>query len=313
MLIFISTQPILVIGDQTGRDHMKRILFIITLITQAAIANGSIEKGCIPENNLYYPVNGLIKSGIDFATYNQLIDKAVEVYRPIMKEDYGLELSILKLWTDGEVNAFANRRGSKALLKLPGGLARHPQMTKEIYATIVCHEVGHILGGAPKYEGIEASSEGQADYFATLKCLKRVFKRDFLKSSVLPFELPSTVQQQCSEAYSNEEDYQFCLKSAHISEQLAQLLAQLTQSETMPNLQTPSDFVTRTTIINNYPSAQCRLDTYLSGSLCNKDEKTLLDDADESLNVCNQDEINANGYRPLCWYAPDLSFLNARF
>lgn len=63
-----------------------------------------------------------------------------------------------------------------------GGLARIDGMTKNALAALVCHEFGHILGGAPfqKTPGAEwSSSEGQSDFFAASECLPRYLK--FLK------------------------------------------------------------------------------------------------------------------------------------
>ena len=50
---------------------------------------------------------------------------------------------------------------------------------------MICHEVGHHLGGAPfmpkyyeDYYLFRGSSEGQADYYATSNCLKKWFAEE---------------------------------------------------------------------------------------------------------------------------------------
>ena len=54
------------------------------------------------------------------------------------------------------------------------GVRYHRLMTPDVYAMIVCHEIGHHLGGFPEKRGSSwAAVEGQADYYANLKCLRR--------------------------------------------------------------------------------------------------------------------------------------------
>jgi hypothetical protein len=36
-----------------------------------------------------------------------------------------------------------------------GGLARHELVTDDGFMMVVCHETGHHLGGAPRYNGTE--------------------------------------------------------------------------------------------------------------------------------------------------------------
>jgi len=63
-----------------------------------------------------------------------------------------------------------------------GGLARHETMTPDGFATVVCHELGHHLGGVPKkfswFGNSWASNEGQADYFGIMKCLRKMFEHE---------------------------------------------------------------------------------------------------------------------------------------
>ena len=53
------------------------------------------------------------------------------------------------------------------------------QLNLEQFLFIYCHELGHFIGGAPfkKNPGSTwASTEGQADYWATSVCLRRTLK-----------------------------------------------------------------------------------------------------------------------------------------
>lgn len=64
-------------------------------------------------------------------------------------------------------------------LMILGGTSRLPEMTEDAYAAVVCHEIGHIVGGEPHQTISNAewsSSEGQSDFFAASVCLPRYFK-----------------------------------------------------------------------------------------------------------------------------------------
>jgi hypothetical protein len=64
-------------------------------------------------------------------------------------------------------------------LMVLGGTTRIQYFSKDAYAAVICHELGHIIGGAPfqTFEGAEwSSSEGQSDFFAANVCLKKYFK-----------------------------------------------------------------------------------------------------------------------------------------
>ncbi|MBY0412566.1 MAG: hypothetical protein K2Q18_00300 [Bdellovibrionales bacterium] len=65
-------------------------------------------------------------------------------------------------------------------LMILGGTTRVPDMTVNAYVALICHELGHLLGGLP-YQTIPhaqwSSSEGQADFFAASVCLPKYFAK----------------------------------------------------------------------------------------------------------------------------------------
>jgi hypothetical protein len=80
-------------------------------------------------------------------------------------------------WKANNLNASATFLNGRMGVVLWGGLARHRALGEDGLAVALAHEVGHHLGGRPfdpDYPWI--SSEGQADYWATLKGMKRAFK-----------------------------------------------------------------------------------------------------------------------------------------
>jgi hypothetical protein len=55
---------------------------------------------------------------------------------------------------------------------------------------------------------------------------------------------------------------------------------------------------------DNHPQAQCRLDTYFAGSLCDKSIADDVDSKDATKGVCLKKDGYAEGVRPFCWYKP---------
>lgn len=126
-------------------------------------------------------------SGMTQKQFNEVLDLVQKIYAPEVAA-HGGELRIERLWEDATVNASASRAGGLWLLHMYGGLARHPAMTQDGFALVACHEMGHHVGGAPKGGWLMrwASKEGQSDYYANLKCLRRVFTDPASSSSPGP-------------------------------------------------------------------------------------------------------------------------------
>ena len=170
------------------------------LVTQInASTKAQSHKDCerfLPENDKYIGVDQQSNlGGLDEAQFNAVIDEVEAIYKPIVAAKGGT-LNVKRLWTDGTVNASAQRQGSTYVVNMYGGLARHQAVTADGFALVVCHEIGHHIGGSPVYGGKPsqangsggwgggggggsnswASNEGQSDYFANTKCLRKVFR-----------------------------------------------------------------------------------------------------------------------------------------
>ena len=81
-------------------------------------------------------------------------------------------------WNDNRVNAIAYRQGSKQHVSIFGGLLRHQYIQIEGAGLVLAHEIGHHLGGAPRYttQGLTwASCEGQSDYWGALVAMRNVW------------------------------------------------------------------------------------------------------------------------------------------
>lgn len=74
---------------------------------------------------------------------------------------------------DARVNAQATREGTTWSIVVYRGMLEHPKIDEAELGLVLCHELGHHLGGAPTAarDGW-AACEGQADYWSTLNCFK---------------------------------------------------------------------------------------------------------------------------------------------
>ena len=230
-----------------------------------------------------------------------------------MKEK-GAVLVAVKKWTDPTVNASAMQtmidNQNIFAIYMFGGLARHHTMTADGLALVVCHEIGHHIGGAPKkldYQGNLrwASNEGQADYWASSKCFKRVFGEDDNQSIVEKMNVPEEVKLKCDQVYSNENESALCQRSSMAGLSLAKLFHSLRSGSGIdvkkPLFDSPTDEKVLVTF-HGHPQPQCRLDTYFQGSLC--DVTAAVDQADAKVGNCNRSDGHEVGLRPLCWYKP---------
>jgi hypothetical protein len=243
-------------------------------------------------------------SNISKKEFLKIIDRVKKVYVPIFR-DLDLNLKIEYLWEDRQLNAFAAMSGSDRYILLYGGYARHKFMTYDSYLSIVCHEIGHHLGGFPKkINSSWSSSEGQADYFSTLKCMKEVLESDSgNSSSAAALDLPEEIKSMCRKQYTDNNQYNICLRSSKAAEDYGKAIADILMpgSGNTISLMTPSAEMTFVTNLR-HPKVQCRVDTKFQGALCNASPLVSLDDEDEIMGTCHLNNFNIIGNRPACWF-----------
>ena len=264
-------------------------------------------EGIVEDNNLWISTFNKSANTMTEERFNAVIDKVEAVYSPIV-ESMNAKLSIIRKWDDGTVNAYAQRSGKTWKVSMFGGLARHEAITEDGFALVVCHEVGHHLGGAPKKAGwfsTWATNEGQADYFATLKCLRKVFRaeKDQNESIVKTLNVPNLVVDKCAEQFTSEEDNLICQRAAMAGLSTAKLFQSLRGSNEAPDFATPDEELASKTD-DSHPATQCRLDTYYQGALCELDETLDVHQKDEAVGVCYRKSGDTVGVRPLCWFKP---------
>lgn len=252
----------------------------------------------MPENDLRIPVHApFANRDMNQSAFNEILSRIERVYGPIVAAKGG-RLQVIKDWDNDQVNAYANRSGDTWQIHMFGGMARHPQITNDGFALIACHELGHHLGGAPRYNGRWASNEGQSDYWATLKCAHKIWGRDNNGSLMNRVRVPASVRRGCAESFPNSEASALCARSAMAAYALGAVLASMTGGG-RPDFDTPdTSRVNRTD--DGHPEAQCRLDTYYAGALCKANPNVDVSASDPDHGTCSQ----GRGARPQCWYRP---------
>lgn len=197
--------------------------------------------------------------------FKRVLHSVEEVYEPVVNA-LGARLIVYSGYQFNTVNAVAQRDEDKWMISFYGGLAKHRKMTEDGLRFVVCHELGHHLGGAPfklDSEGQErwASAEAQADYFATSECLPNVFKHDGKSEDVvsrLPIGLKEQFSNYCSDAS--------CLRILWATYNAVTVFNSLHSEELMPDFNTP-DLSEVSHTDREYPSLQCRMDTMLAGAM----------------------------------------------
>jgi hypothetical protein len=274
-------------------------LILLTVCPQIALA-------IIPEKNIYYPTNPRNKElykQLSEADLNEVADRIIKVYYEFTNIHYKAKIVFNKDWSNDQVSAFATQPNDNEFhITVAGGIVRAPGMTKDALALVLCHELGHHLGGAPRtalYNGWP-SAEGQADYFATAKCLKKYFYEIKNEEIDISSNIPEKVISDCNSVYTNFIDMKICTRSILASLDFANFLNQLPTTKIPIKLETPDTRIVKGTNINNYPRPQCRFDTLYAGALCSlsADLRSSIDDP--GTGYC-MDETRP-GTRPHCWY-----------
>lgn len=201
-----------------------------------------------------------------------------------------------------DFGAFAYRDQGVFYVELNKGMRYNPRITPDSYAVVACHEIGHHIGGIPLTTGTDwVSVEGQADYYGTLKCMRRYLESlppAELNDST-PVELEAVALCQAANP-SNATNARICARSLAATRALGAVLADLNE-EPVPSLQV-SDLTQVNVTVEGHPHAQCRVDTYRAGALCAVDTRESVSYTDVNAGVCHP-QRDGQQKRPACWFA----------
>lgn len=280
------------------------------IILKKLLATGKAEH-FLPLNNASIPVSKVqtqaqAQDEINKEVFITVLTKVFNTYAADFAAR-GLLFQPVISWEDPEFNAFTFQQNNTAYLVLAGGLARFPGLTADGLALIACHEIGHNLGGLPSYNDGISSTEGEADYFATTKCLRRVFalgdtfgtlnRLVYTKSFLLdPF-----AQRLCEQNFASPLDKAICVRTSMAAKSVATVFAGLSGLP-LPRFSTPDRRIAPFAIAD-HPPAQCRLDTYLQGALCGASIQETFSLGNVSKGACTPEKGYKTGFRPLCWFS----------
>jgi hypothetical protein len=293
---------------------MKSILIAALALVTTSFAQTQPTRLCdgfVPENNMKIPVGWSGRagrdSGITEKDFNDVLDKIELLYKDEMAAQGGT-MQINRQWTDGTVNAYATRQGNIWVVNMFGGLARHPSITRDGFALAACHETGHHLGGAPKFTswfgGNDwAAVEGEADYFATLKCIRRYFADEDNAAILAKMQVDPVAQAECVKQFQDKNEQLICIRGAMAGFSVSDLFKELRNEQNLPKFDTPDANVVDT-MFEQHPGTQCRLDTYYAGALCTAPISEKLNDTDYKPGSCDQAPYT-EGTRPHCWFKPN--------
>ena len=236
---------------------------------------------------------------------DSILKKVSRAYQPYLSS-FGATLVINNDWENNSIGASARRVSNSWHIRLTGGMARHPQMTEDGYLTVACHEIGHHLGGKPKWTGPFgrkrwSSNEGQSDYYAMTKCMKLVLEGEDHRAKANLNSVPISVRLNCEDRYTGEANF-LCQRLALASLSAVRVQEAREGKEFRANFDSPSSKEVQK-IFDNHNSPQCRLDTLYAGVLCNKSVMPNIDGDFQEVN-CLREEGYSLEVRPLCWFKP---------
>lgn len=200
----------------------------------------------------------------DQKQFEEVIKRFTKIWSSKVESDYGKKLIVEHDWNNTRVNASATRdRDYNFVIKVSGAMAKQKGMDEDALLFILCHELGHHLGGAPKKKRGESdidswsSAEGQADYFAAKECLPIVYDEDGDDKKNVDDKV---IEQLCEE--------ELCERILETGLKVSMVFAEIKHSEFPSLLKTSNIQVSQTNL--SHPDVQCRLDTIKNGALGNE-------------------------------------------
>ncbi len=259
------------------------------------------------------------------AAFTDLARSIEKIYSPIVAQ-LGGKLAIHAQWDSQVPNAYARKTFSNWSIFVTGGLAKQPAMTKDGLALVICHEMGHHVGGFPFAQtGLAAifgmdwvANEGEADYYATQVCARKIWANEPKQNEVFRSSASAFAKSECDKVWKTESEQNICYRTVTASEALANVMANLSKKP-VPQLHTPNTSSVTATY-EGHPEAQCRLDTYFQGAICpvrwndkyvpgkkaSGGKKGLLAEQQAASVSCSHAGGFTYGLRPTCWFKPRL-------
>ena len=283
------------------------IMLAVFVLVGCGVSNDSKVAGVVkhshsflPENNLWQE-DGIVDNGMTEETFNAIINSVTVYFEPIVQK-LGGNLIVEKNFDDSTVNAYADRSGNDWQVHMFGGLARRSEITHDGFAMVLSHEIGHHLGGMP-FVSDWAANEGEADTFAFLSAAKIIWNKS-INDTADEATVDPTAKGLCDKY--RQQDKAICYRQMNAAYSLANLLGAL--GGTKVSFKTPDKAVVKKTY-NEHPAAQCRLDTYVAGTLCDVAwNSDIIPQTESEARKQSCFSASSTTYdikaRPRCWFHP---------
>ncbi len=246
---------------------------------------------------------GPSESGISEEDFKEVLSRVRDHYANDFKLK-GLEVDFTMDWNNTWFNAQAGWSGPKTVrFFFSGELARGKYMTRDALMYVACHEMGHHFGGLPRKSNW-SSAEGQADYFAAVKCMRDILKNDQENSKAESLELHVGVFRKCREVYSDTDENQLCLRTVKAGEDFAKALQYKQAKSDIPGSLLFQNLPAVEKTVMDYPSKACRAEIAYQGAICNKGPEYSVSLENETQGYCHEKNGDTYGMRPKCWYLP---------
>lgn len=291
---------------------MKTLLIVALFVATSAYAS------FLPKGTVLMEEQNLGEPQITEEIFKARVAELQTTYAPVMKQ-FGGNLSIKGDWKNKQVNAYATQMLMFWKIIVTGSLARRPELSPDGLTLIVCHEIGHHLGGFPFSEGTPlggrwASVEGQSDYFSTFVCAKKMWKDKLEENAKFRNLVAAIPRLQCDTSYDSDADRDLCYRTSVASESVIATMAAL-MKKPMPQYDTP-DTTIATATSEAHPKVQCRFDTLYQGAICPvKTNESMIpgkkvkggrrsSEAEKEAAMLSCTAMNGFtvGLRPACWF-----------
>ncbi|MCB0351662.1 MAG: hypothetical protein KDD38_10795 [Bdellovibrionales bacterium] len=251
---------------------IKYVLLFFVFLSGLNLSHGALDDSQVNEV--------LLSSILEFnAEISQLPAPFLYRYNPAMIGG-GFGASSAELTIEVTTDQSTYKRSPYYLLSLTGRFAKHERMTEDALAMLICHEIGHAIGGSPTLKrthvdfNLPISVEGQADYFAARDCFNRVAKRILVQEEM---NYPDSIRAVCeANADPGGHSIDECIRIIGAGYQLQSVVVSIRNSfsngagELFPDpikkASTSLVDITKETF-EGHPEAQCRMDTYVAGAL----------------------------------------------
>lgn len=283
---------------------------LATALLAASVSTFAIGASFMPENDLHLRPT-MQADTMDQREFDRIIDQVMAIYKPLVKEEFSANLVVERAWNDRTVNAYAYQSGSNWYVKMFGGLAK--RVTSEAFMLVLCHEIGHHLGGFPYVRNDWAANDGQSDAFATQVCMRKVLAEETKVNATFAKSVHPTPKKECDKAWNTDDDRNLCYRIVSGGKSVTNIFGR--------NDWTTPDRRRVTTTDHKHPPSQCRLDTYLAGAVCatqtwddalipgktgragSNSRTAERASAEVSCHTANGD---VQGNRPRCWFSPGI-------